>query len=452
MLLASTTPSDPYVDDVILRKIIPRIEKRPKEVLTEANKVKYPHERFTVYTFGKTIYKDSKVIGYIIYQLYEEDMQNLIFVRDTEVVVITDQYDRIIVATSNIIRGLMNKFAPQYVNSEKHVKIKDGVYYMDKKTLPMAPINIYTLAPMSYNGPMFIFYGGFILLVSLFLYYLMNYLADKMSIQNSAAIDKLLHGVYELQKGNMRSYVDINTGDEFEILANQYNIMLDRLNELANRNKELSDIRRIKEIKQLQAQFNPHFIFNILETLRYTIVIDPKQAQDIVMTLSNLLRYSIGNDGQDVLVKDDLEYIEDYLRLHKIRFNERLTYNIDVPEEVKNAYVPKLLLQAIIENSIKYGYKEKEFLTINVTGDIVNGHIVLEVKDNGTGMTKEQLIRVKDMLQKPQNKTKHIGLYNVHRRLVLLYGEEYGLNIKSSYEKGTYVSILIPYGKDGNNV
>lgn len=452
VFLAYTTPSNPYIDEAILKTIIPRIEKNPGEVLVETNKMEFPHDRYTVYTFGKAIYKDSQVIGYIIYQLYEEDIQKLIFVQNAEVVVVTDKYDRIIASTSNIVKGLMNKFIPEYTDSMRYVKIKDGKYHMIKKSLPKAPINVYTLNSIGYNNAIFIFYGIFTMIVSLLIYLLMNYFADKISSENTKSIDKLLEAVYDLQDGNMNSYVYLNTGDEFEILANQYNIMLDRLNKLIMRNEELSNIRRINEIKQLEAQFNPHFLFNVLETLRYTIIMDQEQAQDIIMTLSRLLRYSIKNREQSVLFKEDLAYIEDYLRLHKIRFKDRLNYSIDVSQEIIEAFVPKLLLQAVIENSIKYGYKEKDYLTIAITGKIVNEDLVFEVKDNGSGMTTEELAAVRKILREPENMTKHIGLYNVHRRLVLLYGEKYGLEINSIYGEGTFVKITIPCGKEDNYV
>jgi two-component system sensor histidine kinase YesM len=452
VFLAYTTPSNPYIDEAILKTIIPRIEKNPREVLVEANKMEFSHGRYTVYTFGKAIYKDSEIIGYIIYQLYEEDIQKLIFVQNAEVVVVTDQYDRIIASTSNIVKGLMNKFIPEYTDSMRYVKIKDGKYHMIKKSLPKIPINIYTLNSIEFNNAIFIFYGIFTMIVSLLIYLLINYFADKISSENTKSIDKLLEAVYDLQYGNMNSYVYLNTGDEFEILANQYNIMLDRLNKLIMRNEELSNIRRINEIKQLEAQFNPHFLFNVLETLRYTIVMDQEQAQDIIMTLSRLLRYSIKNREQSVLFKEDLAYIEDYLKLHKIRFKDRLNYYIDVSQEIINAFVPKLLLQAVIENSIKYGYKEKDYLTITITGRILNEDLVFEVKDNGSGMTTEELAAVRKILREPENMTKHIGLYNVHRRLVLLYGERYGLEINSIYGEGTFVKITIPYGKEDNNV
>lgn len=452
VLLAYTTQSDPYIDEIIFKNIVPRINKEPTKTLTETNKIKFSHDRYTVYTFGRAIYKDDEIIGYITYQLYEEDIQKLIFVKEAQVVVIADQYDRIIASTNNIVKGLMNKFTPEYTDSKRYVKIKDGKYHMNKNHLYPSNIYIYTLNSVGYNKAIFIFYGMFTMVVTLFLYILMRYLADRMSSENTKSIDKLLNAVYDLQKGNMDSYVHISTGDEFEILANQYNIMLDRLNELMVKNKELSDIRRIKEIKQLQAQFNPHFIFNILETLRYTIIIDQNQAQDIIMTLSRLLRYSIKNKEENVLFIDDLAYIEDYLKLHKIRFKDRLNYTIDVSEEVKNAPVPKLLLQAIIENSIKYGYKEKDNLNIDIKGYIAEENLILELIDDGSGMTNEQLNAIRELLKRSPNMTEHIGLYNVHRRLVLLYGDDYGLKIESHYGIGTKVNITIPYRRKDENV
>lgn len=452
IFLASTAQSDPYIDTYSYKNLLSRIRKNPTDTLTEAYEQIYSHGRNTVYSFGRAILKDSNIIGYIIYQLYEEDLQQLIFVQNAEVTVITDQYDRIIVATNNIVKGLMNKFTPEYIDSKRYVKIKNGEYYLSKNLLQEASINVYTLASIKYNSMIFIYYGVFTVIVSLLLWFLINYLANKIALENSSSIDKLLHSVSELQSGNMNSYVTINSGDEFEVLANQYNIMLDNLNELIRNNKELSNIRRISEIKQLQAQFNPHFIFNILETLRYTIVIDPGQAQDIIMVLSRLLRYSIRNNEENVLLKDDLAYIEDYLKLHKIRFKERLLYSIDVSEEVKSTMIPKLLLQAVIENSIKYGYRDKNCLTINIRGNVIGENLVLEVKDNGGGINEKLLDEIRIVLDKPQNTTEHIGLYNVHRRLVLLYGAQYGLKIKSVYGEGTLVSIIIPYGKDGNYV
>ena len=159
-----------------------------------------------------------------------------------------------------------------------------------------------------------------------------------MSTRNSESIDKLIHALAQ-REGNFNGYVDIQTNDEFQILGDEYNVMLDRLKELIEKNKELSELRTIIEVKQ--SQFHPHFIFNVLETLRYAIKIDANQAQDIVLILSRLLRYSIGHD-RNVQLKNDMNYVRDYLK-RRIRFNDRLEYRITVAEETMDVYVPKLL-------------------------------------------------------------------------------------------------------------
>lgn len=451
IMLAHTFPADIAdidVEEKIVKDIIPYIKKSPEDIFTEVYNMKFPYDKQGVYVFGKAISKDSNITGYIIYQLLEENMQKLIFVPNVEVVVITDQYDRIITATSNVVKGLMNKFIPEYTDNPRYVTINNERYYMKMENPSGTNINVYTLNSVEKNNSIFIYLGIFSMLISLILYVLLDYLANKMSTENTASMDKLVYAVLELQKGNMNSYTDIKTGDEFEILGNQYNLMLDRLNKMIKKNEELSNLRRVQEVKQLQGQFNPHLIFNILETLKYAIVVDQEQAQDIIITLSRLLRYSIKDNGENVLFEDDLEYTKDYLKLHKIRFKERLNYSIKISENLKKAYVPKLILQPIIENSIKHAYKDKEFLNIYIKGDVIFDDLVLEIIDDGSGIEKEQLVSIKEMLEGSQNMTEHIGLYNIHRRLILLYGKGYGLEIESEYGEYTKVRIKVPYVRE----
>lgn len=169
------------------------------------------------------------------------------------------------------------------------------------------------------------------------------------------------------------------------------------------------------------------------------------------MLLSRLLRYSIGPD-RSVQLKDDMNYVRDYLKLQQIRFNERLEYRISVAEEAQDVYVPKLVLQPIIENAIKYGYRNQTNVLIDIRIYPSAGKLMLEVCDNGQGMDEETLQKVNQLLQSQNNTTQHIGLYNVHRRLVLLYGDDSGIHIDSSQGKGTCVTLTIPYEWRENDV
>lgn len=450
VFLASSAPADALYSNFTFGNLIHRIEQRPYDTLTEMNSFRYSHDRDTSYTFGKAIVKDRQTIGYIIYQLYESDIQKVIFEQNNEIAMITDEHNTIIATTSNVTKGVLNKFSPT-LDHQGHVLLNDGKYYMYSKRISDTPIQVITLN--SYKSEQYTYYTVtfFVLAASLLLWFLIQFLANKMSTRNSESIDKLIHALAQLREGNFNGYVDIQTNDEFEILGDEYNAMLDRLKELITKNKELSELSTIIEVKQLQSQFHPHFIFNVLETLRYAIKIDANQAQEIVLILSRLLRYSIGPD-RSVQLKNDMNYVRDYLKLQQIRFNDRLEYRITVAEETQDVYVPKLLLQPIIENAIKYGYQNQSDVLIEINIYTSLDKLILEVRDNGQGMSKETLEEVNQILQGQSNTTQHIGLYNVHRRLVLLYGEGSGIHIDSVQGKGTCVALTIPYEWSGYHV
>ncbi|WP_223069137.1 sensor histidine kinase [Paenibacillus caui] len=446
-ILASSANYSSDSTDNALKAIVLRMSRGQTDTIAETNHLRFSHDRYTVYTFAKEIRKSGQTIGYLVYQLYEEDIQKLIFVQNNEIAVVTDQHHTIIATTNNIVRGLLNKLTLEKDN-KGYVLLNKGKYYCSETSIPFAQWRIYTLSAIQLKNYTYLSLAVFFTVASVLLWFLIQALARTISSRHTRAIDKLLYAVRELQAGNIQSYVRINSGDEFETLANQYNIMLGRLNELLAKNEELSDLRRVTEVKHLQSQFHPHFIFNVLETLRYAIVVDSKLAQDIVLILSRLLRYSISTEGNTVMLKDDLNYVADYLKLQQMRFKDRLCYTTNVSEEAMGALVPRLMLQVVIENSIKYGYKQKESLNISVNGCVTGPNLIIEVKDDGGGMSEERLQQVREIMLDPDNRTPHIGLHNLHRRLVLMYGEEYGIRIESSHGEGTLVRIIIPYRKE----
>lgn len=451
--LISSTDSDLSIKRDIIRNTIPKLNENPNDILCEVIFFNYKYNQRTVYSFSKAILDNDKIIGYIIYQLFEEDLQKLFFVQNAEIAVITDSHNRIIVTNNNSITGLLNKFKPNYTGIGKNqVILASGKYYIHQKYLQDLSINIYTLNSIVIKNELTFYFFFFIVLMTGFLWLLMDHLSDKVSSKNSESIDKLILSINELKKGNLTSHVLINSGDEFDTLADEYNRMLDSLKELTDQNNELVKLEYISEIKLLQSQFNPHFIFNVLETLRYSLIMAPEDAEPIIIGLSRLLRYSINYDGDKVLLEKDILYIEDYLRLCKYRFKSRLKYEINICDQLKNAFIPKLLLQGIVENSIKYGYENKENLEIIITGDYEDGKVIFQVTDDGYGMTKDQLDNINKILESVDNYSNHIGLHNVYRRLILLYGKDQSFEITSTLGKGTNVKISIPYEEGDNDV
>ena len=227
---------------------------------------------------------------------------------------------------------------------------------------------------------------------------------------------------------------------------------MSRLQEMMKNNNKLAERKRLMEVKHLEQQFNPHFVFNVMEALRYEIVIDPPRASDMVVSFANLMRYSINYGNTKVTLQTDIEYINDYLLLQKMRYNRRLEYKIDIDEELLSCKIPKLLIQPVVENSLNHGAEKTRFIRVLITGRRVEDHLELYVEDNGGGVPPSRLEEIRRSLEDENANSTHIGLYNVHRVLQLLYGPEYGLTIESECQKGTKVTLKILMEMGDENV
>jgi sensor histidine kinase YesM len=257
------------------------------------------------------------------------------------------------------------------------------------------------------------------------------------------------------KEGDLDTHININSNDEFETIADAYNQMLDSLKDQIERNKEMGKLVAFSQTKQLESQFNPHFLFNTLENIRFMCKMEPDIASKMVLNLSTLLRYSISNTQEEVTVDEDVAYTENYMSILKFRFNQRFQYSIDISPEIEACIIPKLLIQPMIENSIKYGFVGRERLVVEVSGYREDDKLVIICSDDGAGMTPEILEEMQQVLSSSANRSSHTGLYNVNRRLQLKYGEEYGIQIESEHGKGTTLKIILPirYGVEagGNN-
>ena len=201
------------------------------------------------------------------------------------------------------------------------------------------------------------------------------------------------------------------------------------------------------EIKQLEEQFNPHFVFNVMETVRYQINEDPEAASEMLLSFANLMRYSINYGHTKVSLETDVEYVNDYLLLQKVRYNNCLHYEFHIPDQLLECQVPKLLLQPVIENSIKHGYQQGKILEITVQVDRVEDDLRFVVRDNGRGIEPSRLEAIRESFTMELNSDyiKHIGLYNIQKVVELMYGPPYGLTIESTLGEGTTVTLTLPY-------
>lgn len=209
----------------------------------------------------------------------------------------------------------------------------------------------------------------------------------------------------------------------------------------------VDNLTTIAELRELESQFNPHFLFNTLENIKFMVRLDPAAATEMIMALSALLRYSIAGDGRQVALQEDVKYLHSYMKIQQYRFGSRLDFTADIDESALGRQVPKLLFQPLLENAIKYGEDEYGKLKILFQAKIREDCLNVLVKDEGRGIAAEKLQELRALLASSANHSSHRGLFNVQRRLQLLYGESYGLQIGCPLDGGTEIRLSIPLQK-----
>lgn len=265
-------------------------------------------------------------------------------------------------------------------------------------------------------------------------------------------IKQLSHIMKDVETGDFNVEIPIHSGDEVGILAKSFRSMLFKIRELIQKNY-LREIRQKNaELYALQSQINPHFMYNTLETIGMAVEEgEQEQSVHMIALLGRMMRFSISNKDSLVLISSEVQHIRDYLSIQKFRFEDRLSFHIHEDINSIKYYTPKFVMQPIIENAIKYGLeKRKEIvIEIEVVEEITpdgKAVILFIIRDNGPGMEENTLLRIKDLLVSDPMKSRDsgFGIINVHARIAMMFGEEYGLQLKSKVEKGTEVFLRIP--------
>ena len=232
--------------------------------------------------------------------------------------------------------------------------------------------------------------------------------------------------------------------DEISILEYDFNEMMKNIDQLINENFVQQMQSKDYQYKMLQAQINPHLLYNSLEIISWRARINgDRETAEIVYALGKLLRNSINTSDMIIPISQEIKILEYYIKIEKHRYEERLNINLNIQEEHLNNTIPKLTIQPIIENSIKYGVEQKvEGATIDIFSRERGGRLEIIVKDDGIGMPKDVLNKL--LTDESQSKGSGIGLKNIHNRIKNQYGEKYGLEINSKSNEGTTVKIILP--------
>lgn len=202
------------------------------------------------------------------------------------------------------------------------------------------------------------------------------------------------------------------------------------------------------ELTALQSQINPHFLFNTLKTIFWKSVGltgDQNEVSRMIEHLSGILHYSLGTSEKEVSLEEEIRNTKSYIEIQKIRYKDKFGVVWQYDEALDNCKVMKLLFQPFVENSICHGINEKEgYGYIKIKINLILSKFRITIIDNGQGIEREKLIRIREMLSEEGEYTEHIGLANTNKRLKLMYGDDYGIKIRSKFGLGTVVYIYIP--------
>ena len=261
----------------------------------------------------------------------------------------------------------------------------------------------------------------------------------------------IVQSIREVQKGNLNMVITDCGNDEMGELGTQINKMMDTIRQLLDDNLNRERLVKNSEIRALQNQINAHFIYNVLESIKMMAEIDEKyDISDAITSLGKLLRYTMRWTSGNVTVREELEYITNYLALINLRFDYEIYLSLNMPEIIMHQEIPKMSLQPIVENAIYHGIEQiAEDTNIYVKGSLEDGDCIIEITDSGRGMTEEQVQnlyrRMNGEIEADGGSSGNgIGLKNVQDRIKINFGEKYGITIASKLGCYTKVSVRIP--------
>ena len=286
---------------------------------------------------------------------------------------------------------------------------------------------------------------GVVVVLALVLLFLLLSYSRKLSRRIVDPIDMLCDRLVAIGRGGLLVCEPIQADvEEVQLLSDGIESMVGHLKRQIERNTEQEKQRRRTELALLQAQINPHFLYNTLDTIVWLIESgEITESINMVGSLSNFFRFSLSRGQNVISLKEEQQHIKSYLEIQHMRYRDLMEYEIDIPKELDDYIIPKLTLQPLVENALYHGIKiRRRKGLIRVSGRVQEDSILLEVTDDGSGMSAERLEELRASLA--DGRPEGFGLRTVHQRIQILFGTEYGLSLESTPDIGTSVYVKIP--------
>jgi len=261
----------------------------------------------------------------------------------------------------------------------------------------------------------------------------------------SKPIESLRHSMQAVESGNFDIDITVNARNEMYQLARDCDIAVKKVRDLIEQNRREQELKRKLELRSLQAQINPHFLYNTLDSIIWMIELgENERAIDMTSSLARFFRIGISRGEETISVRTEIEYMQTYLEIQKQRYKDKLSYEIVFAPDLHESQILKLLLQPLVENAIYHGIKNIDGPgLIRIKGERDGESMVIRISDNGVGMAPEQLSALRDGLIEP-GPSNGVGVRNVQERIHVYFGLEYGVSFESTPGAGTVATVRIP--------
>ncbi|MDR4315853.1 HAMP domain-containing protein [Niallia circulans] len=343
------------------------------------------------------------------------------------------------------------------------LKMKDNEYIVTERSLSFSNWRLVSFIPyeQSINKINGIFQKVFLIQVLSFILFLLLLTYSMKTI--TKPLEYLAELADKVQAGNLIVRSKIKGKDEIGRLSKSINLMLDHINTKIEEITETEARKRKAEFAMLQAQINPHFLFNVLNSIRMKVMIrGDKESANMITSLTKLLRITIDKNKEIITFLEEIEILVDFVHIMNRRQNRKVSLEMDVDPDAYSFEIPRFILQPIIENSIIHGFNQSDGLIL-IHAAIVNEMLIITIEDNGLGMNKENLEQLKKKtfqaasLENPQRKQQvkgfsSLGLANVYERLSITFGPAFNMDILSELGNGTKVILKIPMKGGKKNV
>ncbi|MBY9080139.1 sensor histidine kinase [Paenibacillus sp. HN-1] len=415
-------------------------------------------EKSPVFAFGRQIYdlNEHKPIGLVLFEMNPQPVLNALDnlkLGEHSQVYLMAKSGSIISSSEGADQELKDL---DFLDGAQDVVVRQSSdQLLAASRLPFSDLWVVSVTPDRDLNVELMQMQRYILIVFTILIIVSTLIASIVSRTISSPLKKLIREMKQVEIGNFRGTLSVASYQEINILVASFNRMVWRIEELIERVKISSVSEKNAELHALQSQVNPHFLYNTLDMIYW--MLDEKgndQLGELVLSLSSMFRYSSQwEGGAPVTLREELEQIGHYLTIISIRLEGRLQVVTDIDERWLDVQLPKMSVQPIIENAVKYGLEplnRQGLLRVYTREE--DGALRIVVEDNGAGMSPEAMERLRDSLEEESPKESGkggIGLQNLHSRLRNMFGEGYGLHIESYPGEGTRVAIVVPRPRKG---